>query len=222
MVNHGGKTMDPSRLVRRGWIPWSRTKIMQSSPAQNPSLQRQALSSLMDGDLPAGELTGVIAHFRDDDDLRADWQAYHLIGDVLRSEDLAIAPARDACLLQAVRRRLDQEPRHQDAAPLLASAPHPSVTVATGRRRLTGWMLAPAAVAVGFVAVAGVLVVNKALVSPPAAELVFAQKAPPSGMLVRDARLDRYLAAHRNLGTGLAGAGAGGAERTVQIVYEPK
>jgi sigma-E factor negative regulatory protein RseA len=176
----------------------------------------------MDGELPAGELSGVIARFRDDDDLRAEWHAYHLIGDVLRSEDLAVAPMRDACFLQSLRGRLAQEPARLDDAPLQLVAPSPPAPAVPGRRWMTGWMVAPAAVAAGFVAVAGVLVVNKALVSPPAAEAVVAQQVPASGALVRDARLDRYLAAHRNLGTGLAGAGAGGAERTVQIVYEPK
>ena len=213
---------------------------MQSSPDHPIDAQRQALSSLMDGDLPAGELAGVIARFCADDALRADWHAYHLIGDVLRSDDLATAPARDARFLQALRSRLEQEGAlaQQDAAPWLATAPRPpvpvplplsasasaSVSAAPSRRRLSGWMAAPAAVAAGFVVVAAVLVGNKALLSPPTAEAVFAQQmaSPASGVLVRDARLDRYLAAHRNLGTGLAGAGAGSAERTVQIVYEPK
>jgi sigma-E factor negative regulatory protein RseA len=207
---------------------------MQNSPDHSPNQQRQALSSLMDGDLPAGELAGVIASFRDDDDLRADWHAYHLIGDVLRSDDLATTPARDACFLQSLRSRLGQDAAQQEAAPLMAAAPRPPMPTpmavpasrASGRRRLAGWMMAPAAVAAGFVVVAGVLVVNKTVVSPPAAETVFAlqmpSQSPASGVLVRDARLDRYLAAHRNLGTGLAGASAGGAERTVQIVFEPK
>ena len=213
---------------------------MQSSPDHPIDAQRQALSSLMDGDLPAGELAGVIARFCADDALRADWHAYHLIGDVLRSDDLATAPARDTRFLQALRSRLEQEGAvaQQDAAPWLATAPRPpmpmpvsvsasasaSVSAAPSRRRLSGWMAAPAAVAAGVVVVAAVLVANKALLSPPTAEAVFAQQmaSPASGVLVRDARLDRYLAAHRNLGTGLAGAGAGSAERTVQIVYEPK
>lgn len=202
------------------------------SPNPNPNPKRQALSSLMDGDLPAGELAGVIASFGGADDLRADWHAYHLIGDVLRSDDLATTPARDALFLQSLRSRLGQDAGQQDAAPLMAAAPHPvmpapmalAATRAPARRRLAGWMVAPAAVAAGFVVVAGVLVVNKAVVSPPAAEAAFALQmaSPASGVLVRDARLDRYLAAHRNLGTGLAGASAGGAERTVQIVFEPK
>ncbi len=186
----------------------------------------------MDGDLQAGELAGVIASFRTDDALCADWHAYHLIGDVLRSDDLASAPAQDARFLQALRSRLEREGVQQDAVPLMVVTPRtplpapmvPSVTVAPIRRRRAGWMVAPAAVAAGFVLVAGVLVVNKALLSTPTVEAVFAQQMPSaaSGVLVRDVRLDRYLAAHRNLGTGLAGAGAGGAERTVQIVYEPK
>lgn len=195
---------------------------MQSSPDHSSKPHRQALSSLMDGDLPAGELAGVIARFREHDDVRADWHAYHLIGDVLRSEDLAVAPVRDACFLQALRSRLAQEPPQLDEAPLHIVAPSTPRPSAPARRWMAGWMVAPAAVAAGFVVVAGVLVVNKALVSPPAAEAVLAQQAPASGVLVRDARLDRYLAAHRNLGTGLAGAGAGSAERTVQIVYQPK
>ena len=222
MVNDDVDRMEPRRPVRRGWGTWSQTKIMQSSPDLSSNLQRQALSSLMDGDLPAGELAAVIACFRVDADQRADWHAYHLIGDVLRSEDLAVAPARDAGFLRALRSRLDQEPRLQDAAPLQMVPPSPPISAAPGRRWMAGWMMAPAAVAAGFAVVAGVLVVNKSLMSSPAATTVFAQHAPASGVLVRDARLDRYLAAHRNLGTGLAGVGAGSAERTVQIVYEPK
>ena len=213
---------------------------MQSSPDHSIDTQRQALSALMDGDLPAGELAGAIARFSADDASRADWHVYHLIGDVLRSDDLATAPARDARFLLALRSRLNQEVAvaQQDAAPWLAMAPNlplsvpgpvsvsvsAPVSAVPGRRRFSSWIVAPAAVAAGFVVVAAVLVVNKALLSPPTAEAVFAQQvsSPASGVLVRDARLDRYLAAHRNLGTGLAGAGAGSAERTVQIVYEPK
>lgn len=230
MVNDGVERIDPNRPVRRGWGPWSQTKIMQISSNQASGPQRQALSSLMDGDLPAGELAAVIARFRDDGELRADWHAYHLIGDVLRSDELAAAPARDAGFLQALRHRLDQAPQGADTLPLVAAAPPvptpgtpTSVPALPGRRKLAGWLIAPAAVAAGFVVVAGVLVVNKTLVAPPvAADVVMAQRTPAAGVLVRDARLDRYLAAHRNLGTGLAGTGAGGTERTVQIVYEPK
>ena len=216
MVNDVFEPMDDSPPGRGTRSP---TKIMQSSPDLGSGPDRQALSSLMDGDLPAGEVAGLVARFSDDGAIRADWHAYHLIGDVLRSDDLAAVPERDAGFLQALRTRLDQETPRQDAAPLMATAP---ATVQPARRRFGGWLMAPAAVAAGFVVVAGVLVVNQALVSPPAGGAVVAQQAAASGVLVRDARLDRYLAAHRNLGTGLAGSGAGSAERTVQIVYEPR
>jgi hypothetical protein len=61
------------------------------------------------------------------------------------------------------------------------------------------------------------------LMAPPTDAGAVIAAAPPgnlaaSGTLVRDAGLDRYLKAHRNLGNGLAAAG--GAEHRVQIVFE--
>ncbi|MBL8350053.1 MAG: sigma-E factor negative regulatory protein [Burkholderiaceae bacterium] len=199
---------------------------MQSTPDNSAGPHRQALSLLMDGELPPGEAAAALAGFRHDLAVRADWHAYHLIGDVLRSEDLAVAPAHDERFLQALRGRLAQEPAPSDVLPLVALAPGAAAEpapAASPRRRAANWLVAPAAVAAGFVAVAAVLVVNKAADAPPAAAPVIARApaaAVPATTLIRDAQLDRYLAAHRNLGTGVAGAG--GAERTVQIVYEPK
>jgi sigma-E factor negative regulatory protein RseA len=210
--------------------PWSQTNIMQRSPDSSPDAQRQALSALMDGDLPAGELTAAIASWSNDVDARAGWHAYHLIGDVLRSDDLAARPTHDEAFLHALRGRLAQEPAPSALTPLLAAAPHRAADPGlaeqpAARRRAAGWLIAPAAVAAGFVVVAGIMVVTKVMAPDPTAapQLASAQPATPattSTLLVRDARLDRYLAAHRSLGNGLAGAGV--AERTVQIVYEPK
>lgn len=206
--------------------PWSQAKNMQSDPHLFAGTHRAALSQLVDGELPAGELSAVLAGFRQHGAVRADWHTYHLIGDALRSDELAVAPAHDERFLQALRPRLAQEPLPLDAPPLVAAvSPQPSVpatdaTPAAGRRRGPGWLVAPAAVAAGFVAVAAVLVVNKSVVPPPSAAPAIAQAPAAAPVLVRDAQLDRYLAAHRNLGTGLAGAGDG--QRSVQIVYEPK
>ena len=49
----------------------------------------------------------VCESWRGDGELREDWHAYHLIGDVLRSDDLAIAPARDEAP-SAPARRVDR------------------------------------------------------------------------------------------------------------------
>jgi len=210
--------------------PWSQAKNMQSDPHPSAGTHRAALSQLVDGELPAGELSAVLADFRQHGAARADWHTYHLIGDALRSDELAVAPAHDERFLQALRLRLAQEPLPLDAPPRLAevapqpSAPAPDTEPAVpGRRRGANWLVAPVAVAAGFVAVAAVLLVNQSVVTPPVTAPTISQAptAPTApAVLVRDAQLDRYLAAHRHLGTGLAGAGNG--QRSVQIVYEPK
>jgi sigma-E factor negative regulatory protein RseA len=57
----------------------------------------------------AADTAAACARWRDDGLVRASWHAYHLIGDVLRSEDLAIQPSRDVAFLAAIRDRLSKE-----------------------------------------------------------------------------------------------------------------
>ena len=199
--------------------------------SDSPDARRQQLSSLMDGDLGAGDAAGACLLWRQDAQARSDWHAYHLIGDVLRSDDLASAPARDAAFLQALRQRLADEPVPLAPAPLATPAVVPIAQVAQvaqgvaagGRRRGRHWLMAPAAVAAGFVAVAGVMVVTRVMSPVPAAQPVLADAgrlpaAGASAVLVRSAQLDRYLSAHRSLASGtLPGAGA---EHRVHIVFE--
>lgn len=169
--------------------------------------RRQRLSLLMDGELPHDEVAGACAQWHQDAEARQEWHAYHLIGDVLRSDDLAARPARDEAFLQALRLRLADEPV-------------PLVPVAAPRRP-RNWLVAPVAVAAGFVAVAGVMVVMRMGAPEPAAAVLAAASPLPaaaSAVLVRNAQLDRYLSAHRALASGaMPGAGA---EHRVYIVFE--
>ena len=192
--------------------------------------RRQQLSSLMEGDLGATDVAGACASWRQDADTRRDWHVYHLIGDVLRSDDLASAAARDAAFLQALRQRLADEP-----VPLAPAALQPPAAVALPQvangvaaaarpRRSRHWLMAPVAVAAGFVAVAGVMVVTQVMAPAPADVPAMAgagTTAPAAGtsaVLVRSAQLDRYLSAHRSLANGvMPGAGA---EHRVHIVFE--
>jgi sigma-E factor negative regulatory protein RseA len=193
--------------------------------SDSPEARRQQLSSLMDGDLGAGDAASACQLWRQDAQSRSDWHAYHLIGDVLRSDDLASAPARDAAFLQALRQRLADEPVPLAPAPLAVApvAQAAQGAAAGGRRRGRHWLMAPAAVAAGFVAVAGVMVVTRVMSPEPAAlpMLADAGRLPAAGasaVLVRSAQLDRYLSAHRSLASGtLPGAGA---EHRVHIVFE--
>jgi len=182
----------------------------------NEAVAGEALSALIDGEADANAVSRVCAVWRDDATTRLDWHTFHLIGDVLRSDDLASTPGRDAAFLARLRERLGDEP--------VVLAPAPLASAAAPRLRSRRWA-GPVAVAAGFVAVAGVLVVMRAT-GPVAAEATLAGAMPtaPSGLapvgastaaapvadagieserlvrggtVLRDARLDRYLAAHK-------------------------
>lgn len=213
---------------------------------------RERLSALLDGELDRPAAREACTHWRENAETRTAWHAYHLIGDVLRSDDLACHPLRDAGFLVALRARLAAEPVVFSPAVVAApaatgrspedesgAAPPRQYATATGGRRRQGW-LATAAITAGFVAVGGVLVLTRSgaglapssgdalvratpgtallaagvapptptLAPPAAATTRLASTAPPepqtfvanrqlNGQLIRDARLDRYLAAHQ-------------------------
>lgn len=128
------------------------------TPDPHPHL---SVSALADGD--AAALSAGCALWRDDPLARERWHLYHLIGDVLRSDELSSTPGRDRAFVAGVRERLAREPVPLAPSNLSAPATSARTTMAapslTHPRRL-GWR-APAAVAAGFVAVAGVLVLTQ-------------------------------------------------------------
>ena len=200
---------------------------------------RRSLSVLMDGesagDPASGNIEQVCALWRQDADARAAWHAYHLIGDVLRSDELAVPPARDEAFLQALRLKLAHEAVPLSPA-LLRPLAQPAPSGNKGVARSARWWMAPAAVAAGFVAVAGLLVVTRVFSPDVGGGAVLAEAATAtatardgvvlasdtlvSGAVVRNPGLDRYLEAHRSLTNGVVAAG--GAEHRVQIVFESK
>jgi sigma-E factor negative regulatory protein RseA len=213
------------------------------SDANDDTGRRADLSALMDGQASAGELQRCSAAWRIDAETRSTWHAYHLIGDVLRSDELAGSPTRDAAVLAAVRRCLADEPTvlapAAVATPPAAASPH---AAAVQRRR--AWLM-PGAVAAGFVAVAGVLLVSRLSAPEPAAPSAIAGNPPPvlaasptmpsnlqrvgnspapgptlvlDGQLIRDAHLDAYLRAHREMRGSAAAAVPGGAMRSVETI----
>jgi sigma-E factor negative regulatory protein RseA len=193
-------------------------------PDKRPEMPEERWSALVDGEAGADEVSMALSAWKDDAEARRRWHAYQLIGDTLRSQELASSGQRDADFLAAVRARLAREPvvlAPQPAAPAQTPAP------ALARRRL-GWA-GPAAVAAGFMAVAGVLVVTRLPGQAPAGgdapQLAATQRPTPvvtvgspavpvalpgqaalqpagpelisDGQIIRDARLNQYLQAHR-------------------------
>lgn len=193
---------------------------MDRSPMES---RRDCLSAMLDGELDdEREIALVLTAWRQDADARRSWQAYHVIGDVLRSEELA-GQGREGLFVERLRERLAQEPV------VLAPVERPRRFSSALRQRLR-WR-APIAVGAGFVMVVGALVVTRVPSSDPqggAASLLAQPAATVSPMLaggrvganadlasagrggeallvgtdqlIRDQRLDAYLAAHQQFG----------------------
>src|SRR5450755_712026 len=125
----------------------------------------EQLSALADGELDAAAAAAACACWRGDANARASWHAYHLIGDVLRSEDLAREPTRDAAFLGSLRSRLAGEPVILAPQQLPLRGPVESRGAALGARRgLRGWpWMASTAAAASFVAVAGVYTLTRSI-----------------------------------------------------------
>lgn len=203
-----------------------------------PTADGEWLSRLADGDAASDELEQACRRWRSSPDLQNNWHAYHLIGDVMRSDELCSRPERDAEFLQALRTRLAKEPVPLAPAPL-AAAPrgHDARAGLRGRR----W-LAPAAAMAGVATVGVSLLVMRpgsggptgwgepmAVMQPAGGEtLRRAVNAPMSaassqawvidGQVIRDARLDAYFEAHRGAAGPMPSAVPGGALRSVEIL----
>lgn len=174
---------------------------------------REQLSSLMDGDAAAESVARACRQWRQDADTRAQWHTYHLIGDVLRSEDLSQRSVGDADFLRGVRERLAQEPIVLAPTPVQATAGVAGDTVvaeriaqAGGSRRsrfhLRRWV-APVGMAAGVALVAGAVLVTRpgnglsdlTMASVTRVEPIQVPLDPKAPMT--DTGLVRYLDAHQ-------------------------
>ncbi|MBX9935627.1 MAG: sigma-E factor negative regulatory protein [Burkholderiaceae bacterium] len=86
--------------------------------------QREQLSALADGQLPDEEWASAL-DFAATDEGRETWQVYQLIGDVLRSPELARQTHDDGAFLARLRQGLAQEPLHGMPPPPVAAATTP-------------------------------------------------------------------------------------------------
>ena len=165
----------------------------------------ERLSALADGELDHGELLLLLEACKTDDAAAGNWGAYHLIGDVLRSPSLAAGNASPDFV-----QRLNQRILKEQAVPALAPAPGRPEVMQIGiaaNDSIFRWKLV--AGFASLTAVAAIAWSSFGLVSsPPGAQLAQASVATPpvlvvaspQGPMVRDARLEEMLAAHRQLG----------------------
>lgn len=184
--------------------------------------KKEQLSALMDGELTDEQWDAAWAATADDESLLS-WHAYHLVGDVLRSNELASATS-GSVLLGALRERLSQEPVLQpvaivdDLQKAAVVSIQPRVQEAANAS-VFRWKLAAGFASLAAVAAVGWSVLLTAPSSPPGgAQLASvapsaAQPASASGnliavagvnnpaqVMIRDPRLDELMAAHRQFG----------------------
>lgn len=187
---------------------------MGSVSMQSVSSSRgEQLSAFVDGEMAGGEqhLNAIFSAL--DQEGRTAWSSYHLIGDVLRSDDLAMSPAASQSFMAGFAARFEAEP-HVLAPAALPAAAHegrvsrmlalrrrvvPSLAVAAAAATLT-WIVMPQMRGVGMAGAPQVASVRSAgdNVQRVAMNTTPVQTAAPQdGNIIRDARLDEYLEAHQ-------------------------
>lgn len=194
--------------------------------------QKLSISSLLDGELSDAQLDSALASLGDagNPDGRATWALYHQIGDVLRSDDLAVALSPDFSVRFSA--RLDAEPvllapKSRTAGGALADAPVVAVSPRKqGIARYIAMTSMALAASVAFFMAPQILPMldghsNPALqmsknesprnLPPAGIQLASNVSAPELSVqaegqieMLRDPRLDSYLLAHQKFSPSMA------------------
>lgn len=176
----------------------------------------ELLSALADSQLGSEDFSAVLEVCQYDESAMTRWSTYHLIGDVLRSPErtpLSMAGDDQLAFISRLNKRLALEP--QIKAELgsvnteLATPNRPAIELIQQRGPASNdgnfrWKLVA-----GFASMAAISAIawNVSGLLAPASSPQLAQASSPQvvvtspqGLMVRDARLEELLAAHRQLG----------------------
>ncbi|HEY9208957.1 sigma-E factor negative regulatory protein [Acidovorax soli] len=178
-------------------------------------MNREQLSALADGQLQGDELAQAL-EFAAQAEGQATWQLYHLVGDVLRSPELALHQQGHHSMVMRVREQLAQEPMHgrlPEAAPAVEQVVRAETAVAANAsvfrwKMAAGFASLAAVAAIGWSSLAGLQGTPSSgaqLAAAPAPAQPVAPVVSVAGndgqqVMIRDPRLDELLAAHRQFG----------------------
>ena len=172
----------------------------------------QRISALMDGEVAAHEVSSAVELAKDGEGA-GHWREYQLIGDVLRSEDLlntrssedflsrfsAKLDAEPHLLVPAVAQRAKTQERHRFlVSPAWVRRIMPTTAVAAAVAAVS-WVVVPQLRGPADGADGSPALVAKATQATGAQALTVA--ATDNTPMIRDARLDEYLSAHRQSAT---------------------
>jgi sigma-E factor negative regulatory protein RseA len=170
-------------------------------------LFKERISALVDGDLQGDACAQTLSALLADAEAVRTWHAYQVVGDVLRSPELA--PTRsDQAFWEKLERRLEQEPMRPCSSVVVAAPVAEPAMVAVANEPVFRWKLLAGTSCAVLMAVVGSSVWNP--VSPrrvgeiatvqPAASAVVVATETSAGSMLRDSHLDELMAAHRQLG----------------------
>lgn len=183
---------------------------------------REQLSALADDELDDAQVASLLAECCEDDDAALDcWNTYQLIGEALRAPAQALSEApldADLAFVSRLSQRLAQEAsgKAPGLAPVAAlqSQPEPAANLVHHRGQPANdssfrWKLVAGVASLA--AISAIAWNASGLLEPLSAAQVARVAAPaqtleasPEGVMVRDARLDELLAAHKQFGTASA------------------
>lgn len=175
------------------------------------SISNERICDLVDGHVLDEDYAQVFEALLADDKAVQSWHTYHVIGDVLRSAELA--PTRsDHAFLERLERKLAQGP----IRPVLTKSVRPALTpssLPSANASVFRWKMLAGMASFALVGVVGLglwtQTGQRGDAQQVAAQSVIAPQAPAStlvaadtgaGTMLRDARLDELMAAHRQVG----------------------
>jgi len=180
--------------------------------------RREQLSALADGQLTGQELEQALT-FATQAEGESTWQLYHLVGDVLRSSDLA-APANPDFMARLRGELAKEVPvvRPQPLVPsnpVVASSMKDAANASVFRWKMVASFASLAAVAaIGWTSWTGLqgmggaggghgqlAMSTEAVSNPAAAPTLAVADADGQQVMIRDPRLDELLAAHKQFGS---------------------
>jgi len=168
---------------------------------------QELISALADGQLQGEAFARAVETAAADAQARDAWHTYHLIGDVLRSGEHAAGTVPSA-FLSRLQLRLQQEQGLLDSAPRSAGGTQAAARVAAqpaANDESFRWKLVAGFASLAAMAAVGWTVIGGSLARPDPGQLAGAPAGTvlaesERGVMIRDARLDEFLAAHRQLG----------------------